>query len=86
MDIKEKQSANRSEYYKKYYAQNKAVLHEKLYRRIECDKCARTVNYQNMKKHQRSMLCQSKYIVLQNNKTVSELQKELDILKGLEQK
>ena len=72
----------RSEYYKNYYAKNKDKLTERLYARVECEHCKRTVNSQNMKKHQRSTLCKSKKIILHDEK-ISNVNDQIKIMRDI---
>lgn len=50
----------RKEYNKKYYAENKDKLLEKATAKVACECCGRTVNYNNIIKHQNSSICKRK--------------------------
>lgn len=53
-------SDSKKESNKKYYAQKKAQIAEKLYKKEECSRCGRVVSHQNINKHQKSRLCMSR--------------------------
>ncbi len=49
----------RKEYNKKYYETHKEEIAKKLYAKQECGICGRSVNHQQIKRHQASKLCAS---------------------------
>lgn len=51
---------SRQDYNKKYYKENKDRLAEQLYKKVECDGCGRSVNFQNLNKHKKSVLCKNR--------------------------
>ncbi len=82
-------SEQRKEYNKKYYETKKDDIKKKLFTKVECPKCGRTISYQNVKKHQLSSYCQAR----QNNKHITggmatslEIEELKQIIKDLEKK
>ncbi len=47
----------RKQYNKKYYETNKSAIKAKLLAKVTCSLCNRTVNHQNLKRHQTTRLC-----------------------------
>lgn len=50
---------DKKDYNKTYYAENKEKILKQLLAKEECPLCGRSVNHQNVKKHQRSSLCRA---------------------------
>jgi hypothetical protein len=71
-------SEQRKEYNKKYYETNKDQIKKKLFTKVECDKCNRKVNHQNIKNHQKSSYCQLRAISQQP----SDIKLMLEMLKS----
>jgi hypothetical protein len=67
---------DRKEYNKKYYADKKAEICKKLFVKVECQLCSRSVTHQNLPKHMKSSYCKLRQ---ERNKP------KLDILNELEQ-
>ena len=57
----------RKQYNKKYYETNKSAIKAKLLAKVTCSLCNRTVNHQNLKRHQTTRLCLIHRIELEEN-------------------
>ena len=65
------------EYNKKYYAENKERISAMLLEKVLCQHCGRTVNHQNLHKHQSTKLCLSRRVNNTSNESINELIKKL---------
>ena len=52
--------SNRNEYYRNYYNSNKDKILSQLLQKVICPYCSRTINHQNLFKHQSTKLCKSR--------------------------
>jgi hypothetical protein len=52
---------DRKEYNKIYYANKKKEICEKLFTKVECDLCGRSVTHQNLPKHKKSNYCKLRH-------------------------
>lgn len=69
---------NSSEYNKQYYIKNKERIAEKLYKKVECPYCNRIVNFQNLVKHQETILCYRRSKIKTKHQHQSELNEDED--------
>jgi len=65
------------EYNKKYYAENKERISAMLLEKVLCPHCGRTVNHQNLHKHQSTKLCLSRRVNNTSSESINELIKKL---------
>jgi hypothetical protein len=72
---------DKKEYNKKYYAENKGKIAEKLYAKEECPCCGRTVSHQNMIKHRKTSYCKSRSFT-DVKQQILDLQNEIKELKN----
>lgn len=49
---------------KESYIKNKQTINRRLCSKIQCDKCGRTVIFNNLKTHQKSAICKKNNIIL----------------------
>jgi hypothetical protein len=69
---------DRKEYNKKYYAEKKKEICQKLFVKVDCTLCGRTVTHQNMKKHMKSNYCKLRQ---ERGKPKQDILSELEIIK-----
>ena len=72
----------RKEYNKKYYEKNKLNIAQKLYTKVTCELCGKTVSHQNMPKHIKSNYCTSR-VKKGVEKDLEDLKKEIAELKQM---
>jgi hypothetical protein len=68
----------RQEYNKEYYKNKKTEICEKLFVKVECDRCGRTVTHQNLPKHQKTNYCKLRQA---RAKPKQDILSELEIIK-----
>lgn len=69
---------DRKEYNKKYYKEKKKEICDKLYVKVDCTLCGRTVTHQNMKKHMLTNYCKLRQ---ERGKPKQDILSELEIIK-----
>jgi len=69
---------DRKEYNKKYYANKKKDICDKLFAKVECDLCGRTVSHQNLPKHKKTNYCKLRH---ERNKPKEDILSELHKIK-----
>jgi hypothetical protein len=47
----------KQKYNTEYYAKNRKAILSKVLKKVDCDNCGRSVNHQNLSKHQKTALC-----------------------------
>ena len=60
-------------YNKQYYATNKERISTMLLEKVVCPHCNRTVNHQNLHRHQSTKLCKSRRPDLSSNEVIQDL-------------
>ena len=65
------------EYNKGYYAENKERISAMLLEKVLCPHCGRTVNHQNLHKHQSTKLCLSRRVNNTSSESINDLIKKL---------
>jgi hypothetical protein len=65
------------EYNKRYYAENKERISAMLLEKVLCPHCGRTVNHQNLHKHQSTKLCLSRRVNNTSSESINDLIKKL---------
>jgi hypothetical protein len=73
-------SDQRKEYNKKYYAEKKATILNKLATKVECPLCKRQVAHQNLKSHQAKNICKGRRAESSEIKRLEEQIKKLSCL------
>lgn len=68
----------RQEYNKEYYNKKKDEICEKLFAKVECGRCGRTVTHQNLPKHQKTNYCKLRQ---ERGKPKQDILSELEIIK-----
>ena len=66
----------RVEYNKVYYAEKKEAIKAKLFTKVQCDKCGRTVSFQNLPKHKHTSYCKNH----SDDSVIEELKQEVEKL------
>ena len=69
---------DRKEYNRKYYKEKKKDICDKLFTKIECELCGRSVTHQNMPKHKKSNYCKLRQA---RGKPKQDILSELEIIK-----
>jgi hypothetical protein len=70
----------RKEYNRKYYAEKKHLIHEKLYTIVPCNLCGMEVQYQYLPRHQKTKICRNHQPIYCSE--LVELRREIEKLKA----